>query len=73
MAYFIRNDKGRAHGLFGWAAPEFGLHYRTKEEAEAVRQQSPALASCTVEKVPPKLDAGMSKPATPIFSGGAHG
>ncbi len=73
MAYFIRNDKGRAYGLFGWASPELGLHYRTKEEAEAVRQQSPALATCTVEKVPPKLGAGMTRPERPIFSGGSNG
>lgn len=56
--FFIKNAAGKAHGMFGWTAPEFGLHYRSKEEAEAARQQSPALASCTVEKVVPKPPSG---------------
>lgn len=57
--FFIQNSKGQAHGMFGWTTPEFGLHYRSKEEAEAARQQSPALAACTVEKVVPKPPPGV--------------
>lgn len=56
--YVIKRADGKAHSLFGWTYPEFAMQYRSEEEAEAARRRSPALASCTVERVIPKPDPG---------------
>lgn len=56
--FYLRDNQGRAHGLFGWTDPALGLHYATAADAEAARQQSPALASCEVARVAPVATPG---------------
>lgn len=57
--FYLKNAAGKAHGLFGWTSPEFGLQYRTEAEAIAAREANPALQTCTVARVMPRPAPGV--------------
>lgn len=59
--FYLRGKNGLAHGMFGWTQVQIGMHYRTREDAEAERDKHPHLQGSTVERVksvlPPGVDA----------------
>lgn len=72
--FYIRRQDGRAYSTFGWTPDIHGaLHYHTEKDARGELDKMVGTAGCTIEKVPPKIDAGHTKLASPIFSGGFHG
>ena len=71
--YYIRRQDGRAYTVFGWTPDvQAGLHYMTEKDAQGALDQMPGVTDCTIERVPPKLDAGNTRLASPIFSGARH-
>jgi hypothetical protein len=72
--YVKRVSDGKAYHVFGWTPdPLLALHYPSERDAQSAVADFAQTTKCVVEKVPAKLDPGMTKLDRPIFSGGAHG
>jgi hypothetical protein len=75
--FYIRRADGRAYSTYGWT-PDIhaALHYHTEKDAQSELDKLARALNTephTVEKVPPKIDAGHTRLDRPIFSGGFHG